>query len=504
MKTRNKSYWIKRTTALEQSIQDGATPTVKNITNAYERAIDNINGDIRKVFREFSRASGISEEQAAQIISQSESDELYMDLLKLLDETEDAKLRSDIIQKINQQAYGARISRLEALKRKVYIRLKQAQNVEMSQHNALHKETLKSSYYSNIYNIAKGFDVGIDFSLLPDNAIKKVLSESWLGSNYSKRIWNNNEQFIERVQQTIEDGITGGHSISRMADRLEEYVKVPNQGQRYIVERLARSETAHFMAQGQLMSYEEVGIEKYQYVAALSERTCDTCGGLDGETFDVKDARPGDNYPPMHANCRCTTIMAGFTPATRIARDPETGKNYKVDGNMTFEEWKNSLTDEQRAALKYIDKSAGNGIIKSGAISGALNPYDKRASEHAARYYESVMKMKTDVKNIAKNTGLREEKIQEVKNFIFMEKHNLGGSEPEYFAPSYEMAQSWQRLIDGKDIKKHDLTLLNHEIMEKDLMKRGYSQDKAHILASKKYDYRKESDEYYAKVNQHK
>lgn len=352
MKTRNKSYWKKRTTALEQSIQDGATPSVNNIIRAYERAIDNINGDIRKVFREFSRASGISEEQAAEIISQSESDELYTDLLKLLDETEDAQLRADIITKINSQAYGARISRLEALKRKVYIRLKQAQNVEMSQHNALHKETLKSSYYSNIYNIAKGFDVGIDFSLLPDNAIKKVLSETWLGSNYSKRIWNNNEQFIERVQQTIEDGITGGHSISRMADRLEEYVKVPNQGQRYIVERLARSETAHFMAQGQLMSYEEVGIEKYQYVAALSERTCDTCGGLDGETFDVKDARPGDNYPPMHANCRCTTIMAGFPPATRIARDPETGKNYKVDGNMTFNEWKNGLTDEQRKAME--------------------------------------------------------------------------------------------------------------------------------------------------------
>lgn len=374
MKTRNKSYWIKRTTALEQSIQDGATPSVNKIIRAYERAIDNINGDMRKVFREFSRASGISEEQAAEIISQSESDELYTDLLKLLDETEDAKLRSDIIQKINQQAYGARISRLEALKRKVYIRLKQAQNVEMSQHNALHKETLKSSYYSNIYNIAKGFDVGIDFSLLPDNAIKKVLSEPWLGSNYSKRIWNNNEQFIERVQQTIEDGITGGHSISRMADRLEEYVKVPNQGQRYITERLARSETAHFMAQGQLMSYEEVGIEKYQYVAALAENTCDTCGGLDGETFDVKDARPGDNYPPMHANCRCTTIMAGFTPATRIARDPETGKNYKVDGSMTFEEWKNSLTDEQRASLKYIDKSAGNGIINTGSGKNLMKP----------------------------------------------------------------------------------------------------------------------------------
>ena len=63
----------------------------------------------------------------------------------------------------------------------------------------------------------------------------------------------------------------------------------------------------------------------------------------------------------MHANCRCTTIMAGFTPATRIAREtPETGKNYKVDGNMTFEEWKNSLTPEQKAALELSRKKDAN------------------------------------------------------------------------------------------------------------------------------------------------
>ena len=82
---------------------------------------------------------------------------------------------------------------------------------------------LSSSFeYSNIYNIAIGFDVGINSFLLSDNASQKVLLEPWLVSNYSKRIWNNNEQFIERVRQTIKDGITGGHGISRMADKLED------------------------------------------------------------------------------------------------------------------------------------------------------------------------------------------------------------------------------------------------------------------------------------------
>ncbi len=112
---------------------------------------------------------------------------------------------------------------------------------------------------------------------------------------------------------------------------------------------------------GQLEAYKEAGIEHYQFVASFDERTCDFCGGLDGKIIPVSEARAGDNYPPMHANCRCTTVLAGFDPSTRIARNPETGKNYKVDGNMTYSQWVNSLTTEQS---KAIDKYTRNDIIK--------------------------------------------------------------------------------------------------------------------------------------------
>jgi hypothetical protein len=53
--------------------------------------------------------------------------------------------------------------------------------------------------------------------------------------------------------------------------------------------------------------------------------------------------------------------MAGEAPATRLAND--NGENYKIDGDTTFNEWKNSLTDEQKTALN-IDNSGGSGIIK--------------------------------------------------------------------------------------------------------------------------------------------
>ena len=112
--------------------------------------------------------------------------------------------------------------------------------------------------------------------------------------------------------------------------------------------------------------------------------------------------------------------------------------------------------------------------------------------------------MTTDVKKIAKNVGYTEEQIQRIKDYLFMDIHNLGDGRISKFDPSYEIAQSWQRLVDGKSIQPHDMTLLLHEMMEQELMMQGYSQGEAHILASRKYDYRKGCIEYYGSIEEDK
>ena len=151
-----------------------------------------------------------------------------------------------------------------------------------------------------------------------------------------------------------------------------------------------------------------------------------------------------------------------------------------------------------------VDKSGESGIITSGAISGALDPNSEDAYEHAERYYELVRNMSTDAQSIAHNTGFDIEDIQKVKDFIFFDIHDLGDGDFERFYPSYDMAQSWQRLIDGKNIQPHDVTLIKHELYECDLMNAGVSQKIAHIEASKKHNYKKECDEFNAKTNKHK
>lgn len=152
---------------------------------------------------------------------------------------------------------------------------------------------------------------------------------------------------------------------------------------------------------------------------------------------------------------------------------------------------------------KTVAKPQNIDIMKSGAVSGARNPYGEAADEHAKRYYGLVRKMTTDVRRISETTGIPESDIQAIKDYLFVKEHDLGTQGVRRFDPDYMIGESWRRLIDGKP-EPHDLTLLNHEIEEKGLIAEGMSQDEAHIQATAKYNYAKEAEEYYGKIKKFK
>ena len=357
---KSKAYWVKRAVEVETYLQSQADSVKDGVIKAYERAIKNVNNDIEKTFKAYI-STDIPEKEARRLMSIADSDKQYEELLELYDETDDKTVKKEILNRINAQAYGARISRLEGLKRNVYIYFRHVANEAIKEQKKLYDSAVKTAYYTNIFDTAQGLNCGIDFSLIPQRAVNMVLREPWHAHNYSERVWIHNDRFIQAVGQTIEDGIISGHSVSRMTDKLIDYVKdtAPG-GIRTSAETLVRSETAHFMNQGQKMAYEEIGIKKYQFVAALSELTCDRCGSLDGSVFDTDKAVEGENFPPIHPRCRCVTIMADVNLTSRIARDPLTGENYKVDGSMTFDEWKKGLSDEQKNALELHVKQMRN------------------------------------------------------------------------------------------------------------------------------------------------
>jgi len=405
---KSKAYWVKRAVEVETYLQSQADSVKEGVIKAYERAIKNVNNDIEKTFKAYI-STDIPEKEARRLMSIADSDKQYEELLELYDETDDKTVKKEILNRINAQAYGARISRLEGLKRNVYIYFRHVANEAIKEQKKLYDSAVKTAYYTNIFDTAKGLNCGIDFSLVPQRAVNMVLSEPWHGHNYSERVWIHNDRFIKAVGQTIEDGIISGHSVSRMTDKLIDYVKdtAPG-GIRTSAETLVRSETAHFMNQGQRMAYEEIGIKQYRFVAALSELTCDTCGNLDGSVFDTDKAVEGENFPPIHPRCRCVTVMADVNLTSRIARDPLTGENYKVDGSMTFDEWKKGLSDEQKNALKYVANSEKRGIIKarSGSVALENQRYGRNKVTLVNKTYIESGEYKRKFDNISENKAV--------------------------------------------------------------------------------------------------
>ena len=60
------------------------------------------------------------------------------------------------------------------------------------------------------------------------------------------------------------------------------------------------------------------------------------------------------------------------------------------------------------------------------------------------------------------------------------------------------MQHSRMRLREGKNIQKHDMILLNHELLEASIMEKdaNITYEKAHEEACKEYDYKKALLEY--------
>nr|DAR57191.1 MAG TPA: hypothetical protein [Caudoviricetes sp.] len=211
---------------------------------------------------------------------------------------------------------------------------------------------------------------------------------------------------------------------------------------------------------------------------------CEWCQEVQG---NYKYPRVPKDVYRRHQHCRCI-----------VDYDPKNGKIQ----NVWTKKW-NSIDKERVERRKLIgvvsvderEQKRYNRVMKSsGAVYGAWNskndPDEIHRRAHAEQYYESVRKRNTEreIVRIAKNAGFSQDDIRSVYLHVFENYYDLEGGKKR-FDPDYDMAQSWSRLFDGKNIQKHDITLLNHELMESKLMAKGMDYVTAHKITQEKYDY---------------
>ena len=294
----NKSYWLKRSEELDKVAKMTEKEVMKKLSALYRDAFRSIEKEVNDFMMKYAVDHKLDYATVTQMLTPidlAEYNEKIQELHAMYRDTKSEYIKIEI----ERLKARSKITRLRALQ--------DAINVELCKVTHEYQMTLEDALiglFSDQYTKACEL-MGVMAPGIPREAIKKIIEYPYAGKMFSDRIWDNKDALVKYIQQDLTVGIIRGDSIQKMARQLKKDLKVLY----YQAERLVRTETNYAMNQAHLKGYKDSGVvEKYEFLAAHDKRTSKLCRDLDGKMFELSKAVVGENYPPMHPNCRSTVV----------------------------------------------------------------------------------------------------------------------------------------------------------------------------------------------------
>ena len=190
--------------------------------------------------------------------------------------------------------------------------------------------------------------------------IPALVNASFHGATFSSRLWNTHQQNLQNgIQSALARGLILGEHPERFRGEIVKESQLKTRAAFKAARTLLNTEFCRVQTSAEILAYKTEGFKEYMYIA--NERCCEDCQDLDGNVYKVKDESAGQNLPPMHPNCRCSTA-----PYSDREEYEKWLDGYK-DHGMTWEEWKeqeegneslNERTDRQKVEIdqKAIDQ----------------------------------------------------------------------------------------------------------------------------------------------------
>ena len=118
---------------------------------------------------------------------------------------------------------------------------------------------------------------------------------------------------IEKLRFILRHGFRDNQTIRQIESQIRERIPLKDrtkEGKIIIASNvrpntIARTETVRMANKGVLELYKDNNIKQTRFLAALSERTCPICEGLNGRVYTIEQSA---GMIPIHPNCRCTWV----------------------------------------------------------------------------------------------------------------------------------------------------------------------------------------------------
>ena len=398
----SKTYWAKREAEqLKHNITDEKEYD-REIKRIYSDMLDACQKEIDSFYGKYAAAEGITIAEAKKRVSE-------LDIAAYERKAKKYVKDKDFSDKANEEMrlYNAamKINRLEMLKANIGLET-------IAGHNELEKfmgGILKGRTEDELKRQA-----GILGETVRNNAAKvhAIVNGSFRNATFSDRIWQYQDLMRGDIGKALTEGLIRGKNPRAIARDMQKifYGGDPKRdgGYRYCIERLMRTELARVQTEAQKQSFIRNGFDEYEFIANAD--CCDICKEIDGKHFKVSEMMPGENAPPMHPHCRCST--AAYSDDAEY----EAWLDYLSKGGTT-EEW------NKQKAKGILTKSSKSDKMSSRNFDSRKMSNGLRTSPLHILTDDEIASLKEDASSL--NIPLKVLRFNEGEQTGFLESANV-------------------------------------------------------------------------------
>lgn len=396
----SKEYWQKRETENRGKYLKKDKEYLAELNDIYKYTMDQVQKEIDSFYTKYATKAGITIAEAKKRASKLDMEEYSRKAKKYVAEKNFSAQANAEMRLYNMTM---KVNRLELLKAQIGLELVAGfDEIQETYDKALNERTQEELMRQ----------AGILGYTILDNAkmANAIVNASFKNATYSDRIWAHQALLKTELDKLLRTGLIQGRNPRELARGLRKVFDVS----RYNSERLMITELARVQTGAQQQSYIRNGFDEYEYVACTNTDVCETCKDLGGRHFKVEDMMPGDNAPPMHPFCHCSTAAYINDKDYNDWLD-----GYKEHG-LSFEDWKkkNILEDERKALNKYIgpDSYKLNDKLRRGL------PLTNDDKEFMNNLDSALSKIPAYAGNLLRTVDIKDKKERE----RFLKSHEVG------------------------------------------------------------------------------
>lgn len=373
-----REYWLTRLSLVDEYHFYKAVEAAQIVSAPYTAAAHEYTQEIKRIYGTYKGAFGLSKSQADKLLRTVNYDRSIMDnLRKIADSLPPGDQKNLMYATISAPAYRFRMQRADVMCQQaaqtcrdiargeivtdravLQTATEQAYNITLEEiigkspadtvveaiKEQITTEPPITSRMPGVQDIIATDDRGVmaSFTELNTDAVREIVNHNWYGENFSDRVWENTDEVAKEIKGVLIEGEMTGASVDQMAAKIQERFDVAA----YKARRLVRTEYNYCTNQATLRGYQNAEIDKYRYLAIIDDRTSEICTDLDGEIFLVSDATVGVNYPPMHPNCRSTTVPVLQTAEEIEAEIEAIVDSWNIPEGMSFDDFVDKSFEE--------------------------------------------------------------------------------------------------------------------------------------------------------------